>query len=62
MKQYILKLIDADIADNKKCLQQALVWIEKSKATDDYWQRRIKILEKKIFIANKCRDKILKLL
>lgn len=61
MKKYILRLIDNDIAEQKKFLQSA-EQILMSHPNDAYWLRRKNAQEKKISFAVKYRDKILNFL
>jgi hypothetical protein len=61
MKKYILKLIDEDIAEQKKFLASAEEILTRF-PNDQYWERRKKAQEKKISFAVKYREKILNLL
>lgn len=61
MKKYILKLIDEDIAEQKKFLAFAEETLSRF-PNDQYWERRKKAQEKKISFAVKYREKILNLL
>jgi hypothetical protein len=61
MKKYILKLIDEDIAEQKKILASAEEILTRF-PNDQYWERRKKAQEKKISFAVKYREKILNLL
>jgi hypothetical protein len=61
MKKYILKLIDEDIAEQKKFLASAEGVLTRF-PNNQYWARRKKAQEKKIYFAVKYREKILNLL
>ena len=61
MKKYILKLIDEDIAEQKKFLASAEEILTRF-PNDQYWERIKKAQEKKISFAVKYREKILNLL
>jgi uncharacterized protein (UPF0303 family) len=61
MKKYILKLIDADIAEQKKFLASTEGVLTRF-PDNQYWARRKKAQEKKISFAVKYREKILNLL
>lgn len=61
MKKYILKLIDEDIAEQKKFLASAEEILTRF-PNEQYWERRKKAHEKKIYFAVKYREKILNLL